>query len=383
MTQLLTLDAIDYKNKNLLVRVDFNVPMQNGVILNDRRIKATISGIKQMLNTAAKVILCSHLGRPDGVDDKYSLQPIAEYLEHLLGQPVNFIADWPVDISKLGSINLLENVRFLPGELDNNSQLAQQLASLCDIYVLDAFGSAHREHASTVGVIDYVECAVAGPLLEDEITNLDKAIQKADHPIVAVIGGAKVSGKLPVLHELYKKVDVLIIGGGMANTFLAAAGYNVGDSLYEPSMLSQAKELLDEVAVSNCKLVMPVDCILQTGQSKSLELIANDDKILDIGEQTIDLMTNEIKDAATIIWNGPLGMFENKQFARGTNSIARSIADSSAFSVIGGGETISVIDNLGLHDEYSYISTGGGAFLEYIEGKELPAIKSLEQKSKI
>lgn len=382
MADFLTCADVDLKNKRVLIREDFNVPVKNGEVLNDLRIQAAIPGIQQALNANAQVILMSHLGRPEpGVwQAEYSLQQIIPSLQKLLRQEVTFIKEWPPKDLGKNKVILLENVRFLPGEIENDATLAKQMAALCDVFVMDAFGSAHRAHASTVGVINYAPCAVAGPLLTQEVTALDAIMHNAKRPLIAIIGGAKVSSKLAVLQALQSKVDILIVGGGMANTLLAAQGYNVGDSLYEPEMLQTARDLLETAQQNNCKVILPIDVMTQGGVVKQLTAVHATDKILDIGRQTMQLYAEYIATAATILWNGPVGMFEDPEFAHGTQYIARAIAQSKAFSVAGGGETLTAIDQVDLSEQFSYISTGGGAFLEYIEGNGLPATTALINK---
>lgn len=378
----MTCADINMHNKRVLIREDFNVPINNGQVVNDLRIRAAIPGIKQALDVNAQVILMSHLGRPEaGVwQAEYSLQQIVPVLQDLLVQEVKFIKDWPVAIPREDKIVLLENVRFLPGETENDPILAQQMASLCDVFIMDAFGSAHRAHASTVGVIEYAQCALAGPLLEQEVTALDNCLYNAKKPIVAIVGGAKISSKLAVLQALVKKVDILIVGGGMANTLLAYRGYSVGKSLYEPSMLVDAEDLLLAAQQSKCKIILPIDIVTQHGVVKHVDAVAADDQILDIGPESTKIFAEYIAQAASILWNGPMGKFEDAKFAKGTQGIANAIAQANAFSVAGGGETLAAIDQMYLNSKFSFISTGGGAFLEYMEGKGLPAITALMNK---
>lgn len=357
--------------QRVLIREDFNVPITHGVVTSDLRIRAALPGIKQYLATNAQVSLMSHLGRPEAGkwDAEYSLLPVAKCLENLLDIPVKFVPDWySPNILPADKLILYENVRFLPGEIENSPELSQYMASLCDIFVMDAFGSAHRAHASTVGVAQYAPVAVAGPLLIAEMAALDKIMCDPRRPVVAIIGGAKVSSKLLVLKSLINIVDVLIVGGGMANTFLAAQGIDVGTSLYEPDLIPAAQELLATAAKHNCKILVPSDFVLDPDTQQ----------IKDIGANSIRDYSAVIKSAKTILWNGPLGVFEDPRFANGTREIALAIADGAAFSVAGGGDTLAAIDQYNLTDKISYISTGGGAFLEYIEGKRLPAIASLK-----
>ncbi len=379
----LTMQDVELHDKRILIREDFNVPIADGVIQSDLRIRAALPGIKSALAANCQVLLMSHLGRPDAGAwrAEFSLQPVATYLQNLLGQPVKFIRDWfEVQIDPTDKIVLFENVRFLQGETTNDPQLAKRMASLCDIFVLDAFGSAHRAHSSTVGVAEFAPQAVAGPLVVAEVQALDKIMRNPQRPLVAIIGGAKVSSKLAVLQVLINKVDILIIGGGMANTMLAAQGYNVGDSLYEPALLNVARELLVKANQEQCQILLPTDVVTQDGTSKDISAIDDHDKILDIGTKTIANYTNMILAAATVLWNGPLGVFEEPMFANGTAKIAQAVARSRAFSVAGGGDTLAAIDKFKLVEQISYISTGGGAFLEYIESANLPAIMALINK---
>lgn len=366
--KFLTLDDVTLTEQRVLFREDFNVPIQSGVVQSDLRIRAALPGIERALRANASVMLMSHLGRPEAGfwQEQFSLQPIVKILENLLGIRIQFIRDWfNTEIKPESKLIVFENVRFLTGETENNPALAKKMAALCDIFVMDAFGSAHRAHASTVGVAEFAPIAVAGPLLTEEVAALDKIMLNPESPVVAVIGGAKVSTKLSILQSLTLVADVLIVGGGMANTLLAAQGYPVGNSLYEPDLIPNAKQLMELAEKNNCQLLLPIDVVSNGGQ------------ILDIGPKTIQLYSDIIKKAATILWNGPMGVFENPSYADGTNQIAKAIADSSAYSVAGGGDTLAAIDKLCLTEKISYISTGGGAFLEYIEGQQLPAIQAL------
>lgn len=385
MLEFLTMQDVDLAHKRVLMREDFNVPINQGIIQSDLRIRAALPGIRQALAANAQVILMSHLGRPEAGhwQAEFSLQPVADCLQELLQQPVTFIQDWQhVQIPAADKLILLENVRFLPGEIENSSVLAQQMAALCDVFVMDAFGSAHRAHASTVGVAEFARIAVAGPLLTAEVKALDQVMQNPKHPVVAIIGGAKVSTKLAILQSLLSIVDVLIIGGGMANTLLAALGYSIGASLCEVDLIPEAQQLLELAPQKHCQIVLPTDCITQNGELKELAAIQASDQIMDIGNATMQQYAQQIAQAATILWNGPLGVFEDPRFAKGTEFIAKAIANSKAYSVVGGGDTLTAIDQLHLTDQFSYISTGGGAFLEYIEGKPLPAIMALLNKRK-
>lgn len=380
----LTLNPRQISGKRILMREDFNVPISNGVVQNDLRIHAAVPGIKQALSANGQVLLMSHLGRPvAGLwQEEYSLYPVALCLEKILGIPVKFVKNWfNAAIQPEDKLVLLENVRFLPGEIENDPALARNMAAMCDIFVMDAFGSAHRAHASTVGVANYAPMSVAGPLLEAEVNALDQIMQNHKHPAVAVIGGAKVSTKLEVLQSLVTTVDVLLVGGGMANTMLAAQGYEVGASLCEPSLIPEAKKLFNIASAHKCKILLPIDVLTQNGSVRDLNTIAVNDQIMDVGPRTIQSYSTEIMRAATVLWNGPLGVFEDPRFASGTMQVAQAIADCEAFTVAGGGDTLSAIDKFNLTKKISYISTGGGAFLEYIEGKTLPAIQALINKA--
>lgn len=381
MPTLKSLENLDIQNKRVVIREDFNVPMKNGQIANDARIVAALPTIQYALDKGAAVILISHLGRPqEGVyDDAYTLAPIAARLSHYLKQPVTLVKDWHHGFAITpGQVALCENVRFSMGETANEATLSQQLADLGDVYVMDAFACAHRAQASTYGALVKAQAACAGPLLCAEVAALDRALLTLERPFLAVVGGAKVSTKLTVLEALLAKVDHLIVGGGIANTFLAAQGHAVGSSLYEPDLIPLAKKLLSP------KIILPIDVVAATELSatakavtKNLDEIKPEDKILDVGPKTIALYESYIIKARTIVWNGPVGVFEYPAFAAGTKNLAESIAASSAFSLAGGGETLAAIENYHLNDRISYISTGGGAFLEYLEGKSLPSIELL------
>lgn len=387
---LLYLRDIDLAGKRLLIREDFNVPMIDGKITSDQRILAALPTIQYALTAGACVMLMSHLGRPkEGeADTTHSLLPVARRLSELLGQHVPLITDWlqGCDV-KPGEVVLCENVRFNRGETSNDNVLALQMASLCDVFVMDAFGTSHRAHASTYGVARYAPLAVAGPLLEAELNALSKVLEKPEHPIVAIVGGSKVSSKLMVLNTLSQKVDQLIVGGGIANTFLAAAGFKIGKSLYEADLVPQARTLLASMVAQNRQIPLPLDVVVAkefsasaTAVIKSVDQVNEDEMILDIGPQTIEHYKTLLKNAKTILWNGPLGVFEFPQFATGTKEITHAIAQSDAFSVAGGGDTLAAIDAFGVNDDISYISTGGGAFLAFLEGKQLPGVAILEQR---
>lgn len=382
---MLEMNDLDLAGKRVLIREDLNVPMQEGKITSDARIIAALPTIRDAVKQKAKIIVMSHLGRPaEGkADPKFSLAPIALRLSELLHQPVRFVTDWS-EASKLqeGEVALLENVRFNVGEEKNDSDLSKRLAALCDIFVMDAFATAHRAQASTVGVAKFAPVACAGPLLTEELTALKKAIAQPKRPLLAIVGGAKVSSKLTVLTSLVEKVDQLILGGGIANTFLSAAGFSIGQSLHEPELLSEAAALMKKT-----KIPLPTDVIVAKEFSstaeptlKKIEDVASDDMILDIGPETAAAYSALIKKAETIVWNGPVGVFEWPAFANGTQQVATAIAQSQAFSLAGGGDTISAIEHFGLVNQISYISTGGGAFLEFLEGKSLPGVLALEER---
>lgn len=381
---------LDLKGKKVLIREDFNVPLKNGEVTSDLRIRAALPTIKQALKAGAQVMLMSHLGRPsDGVyDDSFSLAPVAGVLSRLLKMDVPLIQDW---ISGFDMDNhlvvLLENVRFHHGETDNNVELSRKMASLCDIFVMDAFATSHRAESSTCGIIKYAKEACAGPLLLSELEALTHILEKPAHPVVAIVGGSKVSTKLALLESLVKKVDYLIIGGGIANTFLAAEGYTVGRSLHEPDLLDEAERLTLEAKKRNAEIPLPVDVVvaekLAEGVESYVRLVSQIDdheKILDIGPDTIKNCIILIKKAKTILWNGPVGAFEIEEFAAGTQAIAKAIAESKAFKVAGGGDTLAAIEKYRIASKIDYISTGGGAFLSVLEGKKLPVITALEER---
>ncbi len=377
---------LQLRGKRVLIREDLNVPIKQGVVSSDARIRAALPTIEAALAAGAKVILMSHLGRPvEGeYDQAFSLAPVAEHLSGLLGKPVTLISEWRdgVDIAD-GEVTLLENVRFNPGEAKDDEALSRAYAALCDIFVMDAFGTAHRAQASTHGVAKFAPVACAGPLLAEELRALTQALSNPARPMVAIVGGSKVSTKLEVLESLCEKVDHLVVGGGIANTFLAASGSPVGKSLCEHDLIPTAQALMQKTEIP-----LPVDVV--TGKAfaedaaASLKLagdVADDDMIFDIGPVAAQQIAEILKNAGTILWNGPVGVFEFDQFAEGTKILARAIADSPAFSLAGGGDTLAAIDKFGIADKVSYISTGGGAFLEYVEGKTLPAVAMLEQRA--
>lgn len=370
----------------VLIREDLNVPVKNGVITSDARIRAALPTIEAAVAANAQVLLMSHLGRPtEGkFEEQFSLRPVADYLAEHLGRPVELISDWRTGVTlPAGSIGLLENVRFNEGEKANDDALAKAYAQLCDVFVMDAFGTAHRAQASTHGVAKFAPQACAGPLLAGELEALEQALANPKRPMLAIVGGSKVSSKLTVLETLSEKVDQLIVGGGIANTFLAASGSPVGKSLCEHDLIPAAKALM-----AKTNIPLPVDVV--TGEVfsetaaatlKPASEVAPGDMIFDIGPESSAQIAEVISQAGTILWNGPVGVFEFDQFAAGTESLSRAIADSSAFSLAGGGDTLAAIDKYGIADKVSYISTGGGAFLEYVEGKTLPAVAVLQERA--
>ena len=374
------------QGKRVLIREDLNVPVKDGRVSSDARIRAALPTIEAALAAGARVILMSHLGRPvEGqFDPQFSMAPVATHLAGLLGKPVRLVTDWRGGVALAdGEVAMLENVRFNPGEKKNGEELARAYAALCDIFVMDAFGTAHRAEASTHGVGRFAPVACAGPLLEGELDALQKALAHPARPLVAIVGGSKVSTKLTVLETLSTKVDHLVVGGGIANTFLAASGKPVGKSLCEHDLMPAARALLAKTSIP-----LPADVVTAKEFSedaaaslKAAGDVAEDDMIMDIGPVAAAAIAAVLRGAGTILWNGPVGVFEFDQFAGGTQAIARAIADSPAFSLAGGGDTLAAIDKFGIADKVSYISTGGGAFLEYVEGKILPAVAMLEQRA--
>lgn len=386
---MLKMSGLKLAGKRVLIREDLNVPLKNGEITSDIRIKAAIPTIKAALKAKAQVMIMSHLGRPtEGVfDPQFSLAPVAKHLSELLKMEVPLIQNWTNGF-KLGDqpIVLLENVRFNPGEMNNDPELSKKMAGLCDVFVMDAFATAHRAEASTCGVIQFAPIACAGLLLENELDALSKIMENPKHPVVAIVGGSKVSTKLKLLESLLQKVDFLLVGGGIANTFLASQGYTVGRSLYEPDLIDEAERLTLAAQKRGAEIPLPTDIVvgekLSEDADSSVRLVSqvdDNEKIYDIGPDTIKHWASIIKKAKTILWNGPVGAFEIEQFSEGTGGIAKAIADSSGFSVAGGGDTLAAIEKYRIANKINYISTGGGAFLAFLEGEKLPAIAALEE----
>lgn len=380
---------LDLAGKRLFIRADLNVPVKDGVVTSDARIRATIPTLKLALQKGAKVMVTSHLGRPtEGVfEEKDSLQPVVDYLNKALDVPVRLVRDYldGVEVNE-NEIVVLENVRINKGEKKNDPELGKKYAALCDVFVMDAFGTAHRAQASTYGVAEYAPVACAGPLLAAELDALGKALKEPQRPMLAIVGGSKVSTKLTVLDSLSKIADQLIVGGGIANTFIAAEGHNVGKSLYEADLIPEAQRLSKATNIP-----VPVDVRVgkefsETAQAehKAVNVVAEDDSIFDIGDQSAEQLAEIIRNAKTILWNGPVGVFEFPNFRKGTEVVAQAIVDATAngaFSIAGGGDTLAAIDMFGIKDKISYISTGGGAFLEFVEGKVLPAVEILEKRA--
>jgi len=387
----LKMQNIELDGKRVLIRQDLNVPISNGKVASDKRIRAALPTIKLALEKGAAVMLMSHLGRPtEGVvEQKFSLQPVAAHLSELLGQNVDLVTDWIDGVNiKSGQVKLLENVRFLQGEKKNAIALSEKMAKLCDVYVMDAFGTAHRAQASTAGVAAFAPVACAGPLLVNELDALGQALQSPKRPLVAIVGGSKVSTKLDVLQALSEKVDQLIVGGGIANTFLAAQGQEVGNSLYEKDLLDTAKSIQAGVIARGGFIPIPTDVVVgkqfsETAEAQTVSVteVAEDDMIFDIGPDSANALVKILLNAGTIVWNGPVGVFEFDQFGHGTETLARAIAESDAFSIAGGGDTLAALEKYAIEDKVSYISTGGGAFLEFLEGKKLPAVAALEARA--
>jgi len=384
---------LDLAGKRLLIREDLNVPVKDGKVSSDKRIRASLPTIEHAVTSGAKVMLMSHLGRPEeGVpDDQNSLAPVAEHLSGLLGKEVRLVKDYLDRAPQLadGEVVLLENVRFNKGEKKDDEALSKRYAALCDIYVMDAFGTAHRAQASTHGAGKFASVACAGPLLAAELEALGNALGNPRRPLVAIVGGSKVSTKLTVLESLSKVVDQLIVGGGIANTFIKAIGNNVGKSLYEADLVDEAKRLMAAAKAKGAEIPVPVDVVCgkefsekAVAETKRVDQVADDDMIFDVGPETAKQYATMLKNAGTIVWNGPVGVFEFDQFGDGTRAMGLAIAESDAFSIAGGGDTLAAVDKYGIADRVSYISTGGGAFLEFLEGKTLPAVAMLEERAK-
>jgi phosphoglycerate kinase len=391
VVKVIKMSALDLGGKRVLIREDLNVPVSAGVVMSDARIRAALPTIRLALEAKASVLVMSHLGRPEEgqFSEEFSLVPVARRLAELLGVPVPLKRDWIDGVTAApGEVVLLENVRFNKGEKKDSDELAKKMAALCDVYVMDAFGTAHRAEASTHGVAKFAPVACAGPLLVNELTALETALEKPARPLVAIVAGSKVSTKLTVLESLLSKVDQLIVGGGITNTFLAALGFNVGKSLYEPAMLDICKRLLSQSGKRGIEIPMPTDVVVAKEFSataeadvKAVAAVGADDMILDIGPDSAERLAKMMASAGTILWNGPIGVFEFEQFGQGTRTLANAIARSKAFSLAGGGDTLAAIEKYQIEDSISYISTGGGAFLEFVEGKTLPAVEILAQRA--
>ncbi len=378
--------------KRVLIREDLNVPIKDGKVTSDTRIRASLPTIEHAMKAGAKVMLMSHLGRPTEGEyaEEFSMKPVADYLSEKLGKEVKLIKDYLDNAPQMndGDVVMLENVRFNNGEKKNEDDLSKKYAALCDVYVMDAFGTSHRAQASTHGVAKFAATACAGPLLAAELDALGKALDNPARPMVAIVGGSKVSTKLTVLESLSKIVDQLIVGGGIANTFIAASGHFVGKSLCEEDLIDTAKKLMEDARSRGGDIPVPVDVVCGKEFSESAEAtlknvneVADDDMIFDVGPETSKQFAEILKKAGTIVWNGPVGVFEFDQFGEGTKALSMAIADSPAFSIAGGGDTLAAVDKYNISDKVSYISTGGGAFLEFLEGKKLPAVEILEQRA--
>jgi phosphoglycerate kinase len=389
--KVLRMSDLALSGKRLLIREDLNVPVMHGIVSSDARIRAALPTLRSAMQQGARVIVLSHLGRPEEgkFEAEFSLAPVAAKLSELLGKPVPLYRDWLGGVECApGQLVMCENVRFNKGEKKDNEALARQMAALCDVFVMDAFGTAHRAEASTHGVAKFAPTACAGPLLVAELEALERALAQPARPLVAIVAGSKVSTKLTILESLLDKVDKLIVGGGIANTFLAATGVKVGKSLYEKDMLDIASKLLQQARTRGAEIPLPVDVVVARefaatahADVRPVNQVADDEMILDIGPDTAEQLAEVLKSAGTIIWNGPVGVFEIDQFGEGTQAIAQAIASSKAFSLAGGGDTLAAIEKYGVQDGISYISTGGGAFLEFVEGKTLPAVAVLEQRA--
>ena len=388
---IIKMTDLDLKGKRVLIREDLNVPVKDGKVTSDKRITASLPTIKHAMEAGAKVMVMSHLGRPTEGEfsEEDSLKPVAEHMSTLLGREVPLIKDWldGVEVAE-GEVVLCENVRFNKGEKKNDEALSKQMAALCDVYVMDAFGTAHRAQASTHGVGQFAPVACAGPLLAAELDALGKALKEPARPMVAIVAGSKVSTKLTVLESLSTVVDQLIVGGGIANTFIKSVGHDVGKSLCEDDLVETAQKLTAAAEARGGSIPVPTDVVVgkEFNEStpatlKQVDEVAADDMIFDIGPDTAKMLGDILKNAGTIVWNGPVGVFEFDQFGDGTKAMAEAIAESSAFSIAGGGDTLAAVDKYGVEDKISYISTGGGAFLEFLEGKKLPAVEMLESRS--
>jgi len=382
---------LDLSGKRVLIRQDLNVPIKDGKVTSDARIRASLPTIQQALEAGAKVMIMSHLGRPTEGEyaEEFSLAPVASHMGNLLGKEVKLVKDYldGVELAD-GDVAILENVRFNTGEMKNEDELAKKYAALCDVFVMDAFGTAHRAQCSTHGVAKFAPTACAGPLLAGELEALGKALDNPARPMVAIVGGSKVSTKLTVLESLSKVVDQLIVGGGIANTFIAASGYGVGKSLYEQDLIPTCKALTADAKERGGDIPVPTDVVCgkefsETAEAtlKAASAVAEDDMVFDIGPDSAAALAEVLKSAGTIVWNGPVGVFEFDQFGEGTKAIAMAIAESDAFSIAGGGDTLAAVDKYDIADKVSYISTGGGAFLEFLEGKKLPAVAILEERA--
>ncbi|HYA20240.1 MAG TPA: phosphoglycerate kinase [Burkholderiales bacterium] len=389
---ILKMTDLDLAGKRVLIREDFNVPLANGEVADDTRIRASLPTIEYALKAPAKVMLLSHLGRPEEgkYDERYSLKPVARRLSQLLRREISVAKNWldGVDIPA-GDAVLFENARFNKGEKKDSDELSHMIAKLCDIYVMDAFGTAHRAEASTHGAAKYAKIACAGPLLAAELEALGKALQNPRRPLVAIVGGAKVSTKLAALKSLCRLVDQLIVGGSIANTFILAAGHSIGKSLAEPSLVGEARYIIEAARARGSEVLIPQDVACATEFSetakavfKNIEEIGADDLIMDVGPKTSEKIARLVEKAGSIVWNGPIGVYEFDQFSAGTLALAKAIAGSKAFTLAGGGETLAALAKYHLTDKMSYVSTGGGAFLEFLEGKKLPAVEILEQRAK-
>ena len=388
--QIPLMQDLDLQGLRTMIRLDLNVPIEKGVITSEARIHAALPTIEIALSKGAQVILLSHLGRPnpEELDGSFSLEPVAKKLEELMGRPVCFLADWIEVIPDItDALVVCENIRYLKGEKTNDESLSKQIANLCDVYVMDAFGASHRQHASTFGAVQYAKQACIGPLLSKEIEYLTKALSEPEKPLVAIIGGAKVSSKLGAIESLSKTCDHIIVGGGIANTFLLANGKETGKSLVEPEMVESATRILN---LDGVNVPMPIDVIVAKefsneaiAETKSIEEIESDDVILDIGPETAIIYKDIINEAKTIIWNGPVGVFEFDQFSNGTQSLAKAIEQNSGIKIVGGGDTVAVVEKYNIAHSISYISTGGGAFLEFVKNGTLPSIEVLKSSNKV